>query len=204
MAGSFVFEAKSRTDLGRGYSRRLRVEGKVPAVLYGAGGEPVALTLNHNKVVKALENEATYSHILTIQYDGKEETAIIKDIQRHPSRPIIMHMDFQRVTESMKIRVHVPLHFLNQEKSVGAKKGGVFTHNLTDIEVVCLPARLPEFIVIDMLKVDIGQSIHLSDIKLPPGVEIIELKHGADHDQVVAAIQSPRGGVEASEEEAGA
>lgn len=123
MAGSFVFEAMPRTDLGRGYSRRLRLEGKVPAVLYGAGGEPVALMLNHNKVVKALEHEATYSHILTIQYDGKEETAIIKDIQRHPSRPIIMHMDFQRVNESMKIRVHVPLHFLNQEKSVGAKKG---------------------------------------------------------------------------------
>ncbi|TSA01363.1 MAG: 50S ribosomal protein L25/general stress protein Ctc [Methylococcus sp.] len=201
MAGSFVFEAMPRTDLGRGYSRRLRLEGKVPAVLYGAGGEPVALMLNHNKVVKALEHEATYSHILTIQYDGKEETAIIKDIQRHPSRPIIMHMDFQRVNESMKIRVHVPLHFLNQEKSVGAKKGGVFTHNLTDIEIVCLPGRLPEFIVVDMLKVDIGQGVHLSDLKLPPGVEIIELKHGADHDQVVAAIQSPRGGDGVADEE---
>ncbi|HAZ40701.1 MAG TPA: 50S ribosomal protein L25 [Methylococcaceae bacterium] len=199
MAGSYVFDAELRKDLGRGNSRRLRVEGKIPAVLYGGTGEPVGITLDHNKVNKALEDEATYSHILTLRIDGKDETAILKDMQRHPSRPIILHMDFQRVTESQKIKVHVPLHFLNQETSVGAKKGGVITHAMVDVEVTCLPARLPEFIAIDMAKLDIGQSVHLSDIKVPPGVQIVELLHGEGHDQLVAAIQAPRvgGGEEA-------
>jgi large subunit ribosomal protein L25 len=156
---------------------------------------------DHNKVIKALENEATFSHILTLRFDGKEETAILKDLQRHPSRPIIMHMDFQRVTESQKIRVHVPIHFLNQETSVGAKKGGVVTHNLVDIEVSCLPMHLPEFIEVDMAKVDLGDSVHLSDIKLPPGVAIVELLHGPDHDQIVAAIQAGRVATDTSEAE---
>lgn len=192
MASSFVFEAESRKELGRGHSRRVRQVGRVPAILYGGDAEPVGLTLDHNKVLKALENDATYSHILTLRFDGKEETAILKDLQRHPSRPIIMHMDFQRVSESHKVKVHVPIHFLNQETSAGAKKGGVITHNLVDVEVVCLPARLPEFIEVDMVKVEVGQSVHLSDLKLPPGVEIVELLHGPEHDQVVAAIQAGR------------
>ena len=201
MAGSFVFEAQVRSELGRGHSRRLRQVGKVPAVLYGGGADPVGLVFDHNKVLKALENEATFSHILTLKFDGKEETAILKDLQRHPSRPIIMHMDFQRVSESQKIRVHVPIHFLNQETSVGAKKGGVVTHNLVDIEVSCLPMHLPEFIEVDMAKVDLGDSVHLSDIKLPPGVAIVELMHGPDHDQIVAAIQAGRVAAEASDAE---
>ena len=192
MASSYIFDADVREDLGRGPARRLRPQGKIPAVLYGAGEAPVGLVLDHNKVIKALEDDATYSHILTLRFGGKEETAILKDMQRHPSRPIILHMDFQRVSESQKIRVHVPIHFLNQEISVGAKKGGVITHAMVDIEVTCLPARLPEFIAVDMSKVDVGQSVHLSDIKLPPGVESIELLHGAGHDQVVAAIQPGR------------
>ena len=201
MAGSFVFEAQVRSELGRGHSRRLRQVGKVPAVVYGGGADPIGLVFDHNKVLKALENEATFSHILTLRFDGKEETAILKDLQRHPSRPIIMHMDFQRVSESQKIRVHVPIHFLNQETSVGAKKGGVVTHNLVDIEVSCLPMHLPEFIEVDMAKVDLGDSVHLSDIKLPPGVAIVELMHGPDHDQIVAAIQAGRVAAEASDSE---
>jgi large subunit ribosomal protein L25 len=201
MAGSFVFEVQVRSELGRGHSRRLRQVGKVPAVLYGGGADPIGLVLDHNKVLKALENEATFSHILTLRFDGKEETAILKDLQRHPSRPIIMHMDFQRVTESQKIRVHVPIHFLSQETSVGAKKGGVVTHNLVDIEVSCLPMHLPEFIEVDMAKVDLGDSVHLSDIKLPPGVAIVELLHGPDHDQIVAAIQAGRVAADTSEAE---
>jgi large subunit ribosomal protein L25 len=198
MAGSYVFEAEVRKTQGRGESRRLRVEGRIPAVLYGGTGEPIGLTFDHNKITKALEDESTYSHILTLRFDGKEETAILKDMQRHPSRPIIMHMDFQRVSESQKIKVHVPIHFLNQETSVGAKKGGVVNHALVDIEVTCLPARLPEFIEVDLAKLDIGQSVHLSDVKVPPGVQIVELLHGAGHDQLVAAIHAPRvGGEEA-------
>ena len=201
MAGSFVFDVQVRAELGRGHARRLRQAGKVPAVLYGGDAAPLGLILDHNKVLKALENEATYSHILTLRFDGKEETAILKDLQRHPSRPIIMHMDFQRVSESQKIRVHVPLHFVNQEISVGAKKGGVITHNLVDVEVVCLPSQLPEFLAVDMAKVDLGQTVHLSNITLPPGVEIVELHHGPEHDLVVASIQSGRLGAESSEAE---
>lgn len=198
MAGSYVFEAEVRKTLGRGESRRLRVEGRIPAVLYGGSAEPIGLTFDHNRITKALEDDATYSHILTLRFDGKEETAILKDMQRHPSRPIILHMDFQRVSESQKIKVHVPIHFLNQEASVGAKKGGVVNHALVDIEVTCLPARLPEFIAVDLAKLDIGQSVHLSDVKVPPGVQIVELLHGAGHDQLVAAIHAPRvGGEEA-------
>jgi large subunit ribosomal protein L25 len=196
MAGSYVFDAEVRKVLGRGDSRRTRVEGKIPAVLYGGGEAPVALLFDHNKINKALEDEATYAHILTLRFDGKEETAILKDMQRHPSRPIIMHMDFQRVNESQKIKVHVPLHFLNQDSSVGAKKGGVVTHAIADLEVTCLPSQLPEFISVDLAKLDVGQSIHLSDLKLPPGVQSVELSHGEGHDQLVAAIHAPHAGSE--------
>ncbi|BBL76586.1 50S ribosomal protein L25/general stress protein Ctc [Methylomagnum ishizawai] len=191
MAGSFVFDAEVRTNTGKGDARRLRNLGKVPAVLYG-GGEPVSLILEHNKVVKALENEATYSHILTLNIGDKQEQAILKELQRHPSKPIIMHMDFQRVSESDKIKVHVPLHFVNQETSVGVKKGGVVNHNLVDVEVTCLPSQLPEFIEVDMADVDIGESVHLSDLKLPVGVQIVALLHGPEHDTPVAVIQTTR------------
>jgi large subunit ribosomal protein L25 len=198
MAGSFVFEAESRKVTGRGDARRLRQAGKVPAILYGGGGEPEGLVLVHNKVVKNLENEAVYSHILTIKVDGREERAILKDIQRHPSKPVIMHMDFQRISAADKIRVHVPLHFVNQETSVGAKKGGIVTHNMVDVEVACLPDNLPEYLEVDLAQVDVGQSVHLSEIKVPAGVEIVALAHGTEHDLPVAVIQSNRA-VEASE-----
>lgn len=198
MAGSFIFEAESRKVTGRGDARRLRQAGKVPAILYGGGGEPEGLVLVHNKVVKSLENEAVYSHILTIKVDGREVRAILKDLQRHPSKPIIMHMDFQRVSAADKIRVHVPLHFVNQETSVGAKKGGIITHNMVDVEVACLPDNLPEYLEVDLAQVDVGQSVHLSEIKVPAGVEIVALAHGAEHDLPVAVIQSNRA-VEASE-----
>ena len=200
MASSFVFEAESRPVAGRGNARELRRAGKVPAILYGGGAEPVGLVLDHNKVLKALENDATYSHILTLRVGGKEETAILKDLQRHPSRPVILHMDFQRVSESQKVRVHVPLHFVNEDTSLGAKKGAVVTHNLVDVEVTCLPSRLPEFIEVDLAVVDLGQMVHLSDLKVPAGVEIVELLHGEGHDLVVAQIQAARLAVEPSEE----
>jgi large subunit ribosomal protein L25 len=170
----------------------LRVAGKIPAVLYGGGEAPVGLVLDHNKVVKSLENEAVYSHIITLNIGGKEERAILKDLQRHPSRPIIMHMDFQRVSAAEKIRVHVPLHFVNQETSVGVKKGGVVTHNMVDVEIVCLPDRLPEFLEVDLAQVDVGQSVHLSDLKVPEGVDLVALLHGPEHDLPVAVIQSGR------------
>lgn len=192
MASSFVFEAEARVNKGRGDARRLRQLGKVPAVMYGGGLDPVGLVLEHNKVLKDLENEAVYSHILTIKIDGKEHRAILKDLQRHPSRPVVMHMDFQRVSAAEKIRVHVPLHFINQDISVGVKKGGVVTHNMVDVEVVCLPEHLPEFLEVDLAQVDVGQSVHLSELKVPEGVDVVALSHGIDHDLSVAVIRSGR------------
>jgi large subunit ribosomal protein L25 len=192
MAGSFVFEAESRSTTGKGDARRLRRAGKVPAVLYGGSETPVGLVLDQNKVLKSLENEAVYSHILTVNINGREERAILKALQRHPSKPMVMHMDFQRISAADKIRVHVPLHFVNQETSVGVKKGGVVTHNMVDVEVVCLPDRLPEYLEVDMAQVDVGQSVHLSELKVPEGVEIVALLHGPEHDLPVAVIQSGR------------
>ncbi len=192
MAGSFVFEAESRVNTGRGDARRLRQSGKVPAILYGGGSAPECLALNHNQVLKSLENEAVYSHILTIKMDGKEERAILKDLQRHPSKPAVIHIDFQRVSAADKIRVHVPLHFINQETSVGAKKGGVITHNMVDVEVVCLPDRLPEYLEVDLAQVDVGESVHLSELKIPEGVEIVALLQGPEHDLPVTVIQPGR------------
>ncbi|MGX2032844.1 50S ribosomal protein L25/general stress protein Ctc [Methylocaldum gracile] len=190
MVGSFVFDAELRTNTGKGDARRLRRAGKVPAVLYGGNADPIGLVLEHNKVVKSLESEAVYSHVLTVKVGGREERAILKGLQRHPSKPIIMHMDFQRVSRGEKIRVHVPLHFVNQDISVGVKKGGVVTHNLVDVEVACTPDQLPEYIEVDLAHVDVGQSVHLSDLKVPEGVEILALAHGPEHDLPVAAIQS--------------
>ncbi len=194
MVGSFEFDAELRTKTGKGDARRTRREGKVPAIVYGGGAAPVQLNLNHNDVVKRLENEAVYSHILTLRFEGKEEKAILKALERHPSRPIIMHMDFQRVNEKDKLRVHVPIHFLNQDSSVGVKKGGVVTHAMVEVEVVCLPQHLPEFLEVDLAQLDVGGSVHLSDLKLPAGVEIHALMLGADHDLPVAAIHAARGG----------
>ena len=192
MAGSFDFEAELRTATGKGDARRTRRLGKIPAIVYGGGAAPVALNLTHHRVSKALENEAVYSHILTLKYDGKEEKAILKAIERHPSRPIIMHLDFQRVNETDKLHVHVPLHFVNQETSVGVKKGGVVSHAMVEVEVVCLPKDLPEFIEVDMAAVDVGGLVHLSDLKLPAGVGLVELIHGAEHDVPVASIHAAR------------
>lgn len=193
MASSFVFEAEARARTGRGDARRLRQTGKVPAILYGGGQGPAGLVLDHNKVLKSLENEAVYSHVLTLNIDGKEEKAILKDLQRHPSRPVIMHMDFQRVSAAEKIRVHVPLHFINQDISVGVKKGGVVAHNMVDVEVICLPEHLPEFLEVDLAQVDVGQSVHLSELKVPEGADIVALLHGgAEHDLSVAVIRSGR------------
>ncbi|MFO1419246.1 MAG: 50S ribosomal protein L25/general stress protein Ctc [Methylotetracoccus sp.] len=193
MAGGFEFEAEARVQGGKGAARRLRRGSRVPAILYGGGAEPVPLSLDHNTVLKSLENEAVYSHILTIKFGGREEKAILKALQRHPSRPVIMHMDFQRVSATAKIRVHVPLHFLNEATCPGAKKGGLISHNLVDVEVACLPGDLPEFIAVDLATVELGQTVHLSDLVVPPGVEIPALGQGPEHDLAVVAVQAARG-----------
>ena len=202
MSESFVVEAEPRTDLGKGASRRLRREGKVPGVIYGVGKEPASISLSHNELSHQLENEAFFSHILTVKVGKSEEQAIIKDLQRHPSRQEILHVDLQRVSAKEKIRVHVPLHFLNEDSAPGVKAGGLVSHHITEVEVSCLPKDLPEFIEVDLIAMELEGNVHLSDISVPTDVEVVELSHGEGHDQSVVSIHLPRGAHEEEAEEA--
>lgn len=189
MKEEFNLVAEFRDDQGKGASRRLRREGKVPAILYGGGRAPRALSFDHNKVVHQLAKESFYSSILTIMVGDKTQDVIVKDIQRHPARPQILHMDFQRVVADQKIRMNVPLHFIGGELAVGVKTGGgKVAHLMTDVEVSCLPKDLPEYFEVDISGLDIDDMLYLSDIKLPPGVEIIELMQGEEHDQPIVSI----------------
>ena len=190
----FNLDASVRTDLGKGASRRLRHAGKVPAILYGAGKDPIALTLEHNKVVQAQEFEAFYSHVLTLTIDGKNVEALVKDMQRHPFKPKVTHIDFQRVVAGQKLHTNVPLHFINESTCPGVKNdGGYADHLMQELEVTCLPKNLPEFIEVDMAEVEMGQTLHLSDIKLPKGVESVELSKGEEHDLALVTIKAPKG-----------
>jgi large subunit ribosomal protein L25 len=200
MSTDFILNAQTRADMGKGASRRLRRTGKVPGILYGTGKEPTPILVEHNELAHHLANEAFFSHILTIKLDGKDESAIIKDLQRHPARPLLLHVDFQRVSATEKIRVHVPLHFINEATSPGVREGGMATHSVIEVEVACLPKNLPEYIEVDLGNLALNGIMHLSDIKLPDGVELVELAHGAGHDQAVASIHLPRA---AKEETAG-
>lgn len=205
MSDTIVINAKVRTDLGKGASRRLRRNADMmPAILYGGKDEPQSLMVAHRDMIKAVENEALFSSILDINVDGSVVQAILKDLQRHPAKAIIMHADFLRVDANKKLQVNVPLHFINEEACHGVKMGGGrVQHNMVEVEVSCLPADLPEFIEVDMLDVDLGQIIHISDLKLPEGVESVALSHGADHDLPVASVAAPKGG-DVDEEEAAA
>ncbi|TMN33467.1 50S ribosomal protein L25/general stress protein Ctc [Pseudoalteromonas sp. S2755] len=186
----YKLDAEVRSDLGTGASRRLRRADKVPAILYGAGKDAVSLTLDHNKVLKAQEDEGFYTHILTLNIGGESVEAILKDMQRHPYKPKITHLDFQRVDASQKLHTKVPVHFINEEKAT--KGGNTIVHQLTEIEITCLPARLPEFIEVDVATLAVGETLHLSDINLPAGVVSVELAKGADHDQAVVSVNAPK------------
>lgn len=191
MKESFVVNAELRTDQGKGASRRLRRTGKVPAILYGGKDQPQQLAVNHNEMRKHLETEAFYSHILTLKFDGKEQQAVLKDIQRHPAEPLLLHFDFQRVFADQAIRMEVPLHFKGGEQCPGVKVGGgVVEHHVMQVTVECLPKDLPEFIEVDLSKMELNDAIHLSHLKLPAGVTLVELKHGKDPS--VAAVHVPR------------
>jgi len=201
-ANEFELNCTVRTDLGKGASRRLRrLDNNIPAVLYGGGEEPVSLTIAHKDIIKATNNEAFFSHIITLNVDKKKQKAVIKALQRHPAKPFIMHADFQRVNENEEITVNVPIHFLNEDKCVGVKTGGgSIIKTLNEIEIVCFPKDLPEYIEVDMLTLEIGEAIHLSDIALPEGVSSVALSHGEDGDLSVATVQAPRAEVEESDE----
>ena len=193
MSISFSIEAETRTDLGKGASRRLRHTEKFPAVVYGAGKDPVSLTIDHKKFLHSLENEAFYSHILTLVIDGKDEQVVLKDLQRHPAKIAVMHADFLRVSANEKLHMNVPLHFINSDTGPGAKEGGLVTHSMTEVEIACLPKDLPEFLEVDCSTLELDHSLHMSDITLPAGIEIVELSHGESHDQPIAACHMTRG-----------
>ena len=189
MAEEFDLIAEIREDQGKGASRRLRREGKVPAIIYGAGRPPRSLAFDHNKVLRQLENESFYSSVLTIKVGEKAQAAILKDLQRHPARNLILHMDLQRIVEDEAIRMNVPLHFIGEEVAPGVKLGGgKVAHLMTDVEVTCLPKDLPEFIEVDVSELELDQMVHMSELKLPAGVEIPVLAQGPEHDQAVVAI----------------
>ncbi|KPD22327.1 MULTISPECIES: 50S ribosomal protein L25/general stress protein Ctc [Idiomarina] len=198
----FNIKATVRTDKGKGASRRLRHADKVPAILYGGKGEPVALELDHNKVNNMADFEAFYSHILTLEFDGKKHQAILKDMQRHPYKPKLTHLDFQRVEKGHKLHTNLPLHFLNETTAKGVKEeGGVVVHHVNDVEITVLPKDLPEYLEVDIAELSIGDTIHLTDLKLPKGVELVELTKGDDHDQAVVSITAPRVEKEETEED---
>ena len=202
MSAEFTIAAEKRDAQGKGASRRLRrVEGKVPAILYGKGTEPTPISVAHKELIHSLENEAFYSHILTLRLEGSEQQVILKDLQRHPFKPVILHADFQRVSADQSIHVNVPIHFINEDKCVGVRlSGGAISHMLTEVEVVCLPSALPEYIDVDMEKLDIDTILHLSDLTLPKGAEIAELSKGSSHDLPVVSVQKMKGGPAAEEE----
>lgn len=203
MSNAIVLNAEVRKDVGKGASRRLRHADLVPAILYGAQQEPLQLTLTGKAIRKAQESESFYSQILTLEIDGSSQQAILKDIQRHPAKEFAMHLDFLRVDASHAITTHVPLHFLNEEGSKGVKEqGGAITHARVEVEVRCLPSQLPEFIEVDMTAVELGGHVHLSDLVLPEGVELVALSQGNDLD--VASVQATRATAEAAGEESDA
>ena len=187
---NFKLDASVRTDLGKGASRRLRREDKLPGIIYGGEEAPVSITLDHNKVNNSADFEAFYSHVLEINLDGKVVEVLVKDMQRHPYKPKITHIDFQRVIAGQDVHTNVPLHFVNEDKSAAAKAGGIAEHHVTEIEVTCQPKDLPEFIEVDMAAVEMGQTVHLSDLTLPAGVSSVELaKNDEAHDLAVVTVK---------------
>ena len=172
----FDLVAEIREDSGKGASRRLRREGKVPAIIYGAGRPPRSLTFDHNRVIQQLENESFYSSILNIKVGDKSQAAILKDVQRHPAKPFIVHMDFQRILEDQEIRMNVPIHLVGADVAVGVKQGGgTISQMRNEVEVVCLPKHLPEYLDLDITELELDGMMYLTDIPLPEGVTIPEL-----------------------------
>ena len=193
MSLDFTLNAELRSEQGKNANRRLRNTGKVPAIIYGGGEDPISISFDHDSLMHNLEQEAFYSHILTIDVAGKPQKAILRDLQRHPYKPTVLHMDLLRVREDTAINVHVPLHFINEDICHGVKmEGGAISHNFVEIEISCLPKDLPEYIDVDVADLKLNEALHLSDIKVPDGVTIIELSHGEGHDHTVVSVHVKR------------
>jgi large subunit ribosomal protein L25 len=197
MATEFKLNAERREDAGKGASRRLRREGRLPAIIYGGEGDATALTLDHNELMQNLKHEAFHSQILTVKIGRKKEQAVLKDIQRHAYKNEVLHLDLLRIKAGEKLIMTVPLHFEGAEESIGVKEGGVFSRNVVEVEIECLPKDLPEHLELDVSGLDIGDSLHLSDIPLPEGVALVAFSHVdeeeiEEHDRPVAAIHHAR------------
>ena len=201
---NFHLSAQSREEAGKGSSRRLRrLEGRVPAIVYGGKNAPKSIQLAHKDLKRALEEQSFYSSVITLNIDGKEEPVILKALQRHPAKPLVLHADFQRASAGTVLKVNVPIHFLNESKCTGVKlQGGVIHHDSVEIEVSCSPKDLPEFIEVDLAEVELDQVIHLSDIEPPKGVTFIALSH--DSDLPIVSIHKAKGASADPEPEADA
>jgi len=201
MSHDFQLDAKARDDIGKGASRRLRrLSNELPGIVYGGKNPPQKITLSHKELDKALQNEAFYSHIITLSVEGKNEEVILKDLQRHPAKPVILHADFLRISKTQKFTTKVPIHFINEDICVGVKVGGGnITRSMTELDILCLPADLPEYIEVDVAEVEIGHIVHISDINLPKGVESVALNHGEERDSPIFTVNQPK--LEVVEEE---
>lgn len=198
----FQINAQRRTELGTGASRRLRHAGYLPGIIYGAKKDPVSLTLSQNDLLKQLEHEVFYTRILTVNIDNQPEKAVLKALQRHPYRPLVMHVDFQRISETEKLHMRIPLHFINEDKCVGVKQGGgTISHQLAEVDIRCLPKDLPEFIEVDLADMELNKIVHLSDLTLSQGVELVALSSKAAlHNLPVVSVHLARG-TQADEED---
>ncbi|MDO6514497.1 MULTISPECIES: 50S ribosomal protein L25/general stress protein Ctc [unclassified Neptuniibacter] len=192
---NFEVNAVAREDEGKGASRRLRRTGLVPGIVYGGDKrkKPTAIAMPNNELIKLLADDAFYSSIVTLKLDGKDEQVILKDLQRHPAKPVVLHADFQRVTKSSAIKITVPVEFVNFEKSPASKAACKFASEKNTVEIICLATDLPESLVVDLSDCETDKVLHLSDITLPAGVEIVSLRRGGDHDQGIGYIYAPRG-----------
>jgi len=199
---AITINAETRTDLGKGASRRLRHQEKIPAIIYGSG-DPKSLTIDLREVRPHVDNEAFYASIVEVNVDGKKtpEKVIVRDIQHHPYKVDIMHVDFQRVDAKKKMHIHVQLHFIGEEAAPGVKEGGLVSHVVNEVEIICLPKDIPEFIEVDISALELGAALHLTEIKMPKGVELAALSHGDEnHDTAIVSIHAPKVVVETEDE----
>ena len=193
MSDQFDLVAEYRTDTGKGSSRRLRHNGKVPAIVYGAGRPPRNITLDQNSLLRQAQNESFFSSILTVKVGDRTQPCILKDIQVHPAKRQVLHLDLQRIVANEKIRMDIPLHFIGIDTCPGVKlNGGAISQVISEVEVSCLPANLPEYIEVDLSNMDLDQTLHLSDLVIPEGVELLQLAQGEEHGQPVASCQLMR------------
>jgi len=197
MSTTIQLTAKRRDTVGKGASRRLRrMQDEVPGIVYGGGEPPLNVTFAHKDLVKAQQHEGFYSQILTLDLEGKPQKVLLKDLQRHPVKSVVMHIDFQRITGKETLHLNVPLHFINEDKAPALKEGAIISHLMKDIEVITSPANLPEYIEVDLGNLGLDESVHLSDVKLPKGVTSVALSHGLEHDHPVASAHRPRAALE--------